>query len=186
MSAAFNSLPDVQDRVDALCAFMRRQAISQGLSGPNGSINKDLHRRMGNKRHWEDGRCPMIEFQWIVPRSLGMPSSLMYSLEIVDECVAAAANVHILDLVKQEWQETEEPEVEEWEPPNTIPLVNEGCTLRISFTRIRIQFIQRLAPTFSDLVVDLYRLPSQNESSLIRTTSLANALLDSCPFGLCL
>ena len=37
-----------------------------------------------------------------------MPSSLMYSLEIVDECVAAAANVHILDLVKQEWQETEE------------------------------------------------------------------------------
>jgi hypothetical protein len=125
MSSAFNSLPDVQDRVDALCAFLRRQAITQGLSGPKGAINKVLHRRLGNKRQWEDGRCPMVEYRWIVPRSLGMPVSLMVSLEIIDECVAAAANVHVLDLVKLEWEETNEPEEEEWEPPSTVPLVND-------------------------------------------------------------
>ena len=125
MSSAFNSLPDVQDRVDALCAFMRRQAITQGLSGPEGSINKVLHRRLGNKRHWEDGRCPMVEYRWIVPRSLGMPTSVVVSLEIVDECVAAAANVHVLDLVKMDWEETEEPEEDAWEPPSTVPLVND-------------------------------------------------------------
>ena len=122
MSEAFNSLPDVTEKVDALCGFMRRVAIQEGLSGPGGSINRVMHRRMGNKRQWENGRCPMIEYQWIVPRTLGMPESLMYSLEILDECLDAAANVHILDLVKVEWNETIEPEEEEWEPPNTVPL----------------------------------------------------------------
>ena len=116
MRPAFNSLPHVQDKIDALMAFMRRMAINQGRN------NKDLHRRLGNKRQWEGGRLPMFEYRWIIPPALPMKDSLRFSLELVDEMVAAAAHVHILDLVKVEWAETIEPEEEEWEPPNTTAL----------------------------------------------------------------
>jgi hypothetical protein len=120
MGPTFNSLPHVKDKIDALCAFMRREAITQGKG------NKILHRRLGNKTHWEDGRCPMYEYLWIIPPSLPMKDSLRHSLEILDEMVAAAANVHILDLVKVDWEPTEEEEEEEWEPPNTTPLQNDS------------------------------------------------------------
>merc|ERR1712195_366883 len=93
MGEMFNSLPNVKDKVDALCAFMRREAITQGKE------NRMLHRRLGSRLQWEDGRCPMIEYRWILPPSLPMKDSLRFSLEIIDEMIAAAAHVHILDLV---------------------------------------------------------------------------------------
>ena len=116
MSAPFNSLPTKEEKIDALCGFMRNEAITQGLN------NKTLNRRLGNKSHWESSKCPMHWYRWIIPPNLPMKDSLRYSLEILDEMIATAANVHILDLVKCEWEETEEPEEETWEPPNTQPL----------------------------------------------------------------
>ena len=136
MGPHFKSLPLVQEKIDALMAFMRRQAISQGLH------NKDLHRRLGNKRQWETGRCPMYEYRFMIPPKLPMKDSLRFSLEILDSMVSNAAHVHILDLVKVEWKPTLtyeeaaeqdipeeekryymiEQQEEEWEPPNTTPL----------------------------------------------------------------
>ena len=120
MGPSFNSIPLVQDKIDALCAFMRREAITQGKG------NKVLTRRLGSKNHWEDGRCPMYEYRWMIPPNLPMKDGLRYSLELLDEMIATAANVHILDLVKIDWEPTEEEEEAEWEPPNTVPLQSDS------------------------------------------------------------
>ena len=118
LGEAFHSLPTVPEKVDALCAFLRREAIAASENG----TNKIMMRRMGHKRQWENGRCPMYEYRWLVPPGLGMPESLVYSLEILDEICASASNCHILDLIQVEWEETDDPPMEEWEPPNTVPL----------------------------------------------------------------
>jgi Ca2+-binding EF-hand superfamily protein len=120
MGEGFRSLPTGKEKIDALGSYMRRKAYVKGEN------NKVLSRRMGDARVWERG-TPLVEYEYMVPRSLGLKDSLCVGLEMVDVIVAKAIQRHILTLTKIQLERTDLEALKEkaWEPQEIVPLTKQ-------------------------------------------------------------
>ena len=133
MGEGFRSLPTSNERINALGSYMRRQAYLRGKD------NKVMSRRMGTPKIWERKNVPMVEYNFTVPRDLGLDPSVVIALEMVDLIVGNAIQRHILTLVRVPLERT----VVEPEP------VWEGGSTEVKLSKDMIKLIESGKPQYT-------------------------------------